>query len=156
MYHKQNSVSGAFKCGDIVKVTKMKSGHLKFVMTLDSKQVYLLVHRVVWFLEYGTQPLYIDHINQNPEYNKPSNLRESTNCQNLHNVGKPNVKCTSRYKGVSWNKNRKKWVSQIRYNYKKYYIGSFDDEVIAAKEYDKKAIELHGDFAVTNFKKENN
>lgn len=43
---------------------------------------------------------------------------------------------TSKYVGVSWDKNRKKWVVQCRVsNSKKVYLGRYDDEEVAAKVY---------------------
>ncbi len=41
-------------------------------------------------------------------------------------------------------KNKKKWISTINKNYKKYYLGSFINEVDAAIAYNNKAIELYG------------
>lgn len=42
---------------------------------------------------------------------------------------------TSKYTGVSWNKNRKKWLSQIMINSKIKFIGYFDDESKASSAY---------------------
>ncbi len=43
----------------------------------------------------------------------------------------------------------------IMVDYKKYNLGRFDDAVEAAKTYDKKAVELFGEFAFLNFPKKN-
>lgn len=58
----------------------------------------------------------------------------------------------SRYVGVTLDKRRKKcWVANIKYHGKKIWLGNFEKEVDAAKAYDKKAIELYGKWAKTNF-----
>ena len=59
---------------------------------------------------------------------------------------------TSGYKGVMWRKNRQKWISKINKNKNRYYLGHFDCPIEAAKAYDKKAIELYGEYANLNFK----
>jgi hypothetical protein len=38
-------------------------------------------------------------------------------------------------KGYSWDKRRNKWMSEIRFNYKKYYLGHFDNEDDARQAY---------------------
>jgi hypothetical protein len=45
----------------------------------------------------------------------------------------------SRHRGVSWNKSRKKWETQIYVDGKKKYIGTFADEDDAARAYDDAA-----------------
>ena len=99
-------------------------------------------------------PLVVDHINHNGLDNRKANLRPATHAQNRLN--RPYIKpkaSLSKYNGVSWRKNRKKWQVQIRFNGKNKTIGYFHNETKAAKAYDEAARLHHGDFAVTNFNK---
>ena len=57
---------------------------------------------------------------------------------------------TSEFRGVSWNSRKGKWVAEIKTDYEKTYLGSFADEIEAAKAYDKAALRLHNP-ANTNF-----
>jgi hypothetical protein len=91
-----------------------------------------------------------DHANCNSLDNCRSNLRIATPSQNLHNKPKRSVSCTSRYKGVYYDKVRKKWTPEIKCKGKKYYLGRYDSEAEAALAYNKKAIELLGQFAYLN------
>ena len=43
---------------------------------------------------------------------------------------------SSRYRGVGWHKAGKKWTVQIRVDGKSKHIGSFSDEIVAARAYD--------------------
>ena len=104
-------------------------------------------HRLAWYIAYGYLPQYIDHINRNPSDNRLSNLRECTVSQNLANV-KGHGK--NKYKGVSYYKRNKKYLSQIMCHYKRYYLGSFKTPEAAALAYNKKALELFGEFACLN------
>ena len=58
------------------------------------------------------------------------------------------VNSKSQYKGVM--PFRGKWRSRITLNGKTYHLGVFKDENDAAKAYNKKAIELFGDFVNLN------
>ncbi len=58
---------------------------------------------------------------------------------------------SSKYKGVSWDKGRKKWKVYIQLSGKLSTIGYYRKEIVAAKAYDQKAKELFGEFANTNF-----
>lgn len=93
----------------------------------------------------------VDHRNRNRLDNRRINLRHVNSSINRINSKIP---CTNKsgYRGVSWNRQIKKWTAQIYLNYKKIPIGSFDDKVKAAKAYDAKAIKVHGEFAQLNFK----
>ena len=57
---------------------------------------------------------------------------------------------TSRYKGVSKNKNN--WQAYIRINDRNIYLGTYKSEKIAAKIYDFMIIKKNGSNAKTNFK----
>lgn len=94
--------------------------------------------------------LMVDHIDQNPRNNLEYNLRVTTSSINTQNrkLMKNN---TSGFVGVHWNKFKNKWVAQI-FNRIEIYLGSFSNKIDAAKEYDKKAVELFGENATTNKK----
>ena len=92
-----------------------------------------------------------DHINLNCLDNRRCNLRIATNSQNNANKGKQKSAIYSEYKGVSWDKRRGKWYSQISKNNKCKFLGYFNDEVKAAKAYDIAAKRLYGEYAFLNF-----
>jgi hypothetical protein len=91
----------------------------------------------------------IDHINHDGLDNRRCNLRICTSSQNNRNQ-RPR-KASSQYKGVSWYKDYGKWEAYIQENGKQKRIGYFNDEVMAAKAYDQKAVELYREFACLNF-----
>ena len=62
---------------------------------------------------------------------------------------KPRTGCTSKYKGVRWQKHSKKFRAGIRHNGKIYDLGYFKDEIKAAKAYDKIAKKLFAEQNVT-------
>ena len=91
-----------------------------------------------------------DHRNSCGLDNRKQNLRVCTKAQNQHNQHLRQG-TTSQYKGVSWHKKSNLWITYIRCNGKGYYLGTYKNEVEAAKAYDKKAKELFGEFAHLNF-----
>jgi len=95
--------------------------------------------------------LFVDHINHHGYDNRKANLRTATHRQNSYNRINFRKHQSSKYKGVSFNRRKKKWIAQIRYNSKHKFIGYFDDETEAAKAYDKEAKKHQGEFAVLNF-----
>jgi hypothetical protein len=93
----------------------------------------------------------VDHINGNTLDCRKTNLRICNNSQNAQNRGKTKFN-TSGYKGVSYKKKNHRWYSQIMLNKHNYHLGYFDSPEDAAIAYDKKAVELFGEFANINFK----
>ena len=108
-----------------------------------------LTHRIIFLYHYSYLPKYIDHIDRNKLNNNIENLRPVTLSQNQWNK-KPRKNTSSIYKGVSWQKTANKWKSEIRINNKPQYLGLFINEIDAALAYNKKAIELFGEYAYLN------
>jgi len=100
-------------------------------VTINKKSY--LVHRIVYFMYYGYLPENdIDHINRNPSDNRISNLREVSRACNLKNIGNPCLN-TSSVKGISWHKNRNRWIVYIRHKKKKVHVGTFKNFINAVK-----------------------
>jgi len=107
-------------------------------------------HRIAWFLYHGVWPKdQIDHINNIRHDNRIVNLREATGFENQGNQ-KVRVGGSSKYKGVHWNKEAKKWHSQIQLKGKVSYLGHYDNEEEAALAYNKAALEYFGEYAKIN------
>ncbi len=94
-----------------------------------------------------TEP--VDHENGNGIDNRRANMRLGTSSQNGANR-RTVTPHSSRFKGVCWDKRRGMWRARIGYDGKKIGIGWFEDEVEAARAYNKKAVEKFGRFAALN------
>ena len=106
-----------------------------------------LMHRLIMNAPPGTV---VDHIDGNGLNNRRCNLRICTQKQNSRNSA-PSRHSSSRFKGVYYCKRTRKWIATIGYNGRTIHLGSFDDEIEAARAYDRKARELFGEFAYLNF-----
>lgn len=109
----------------------------------EGKQVYL--HRAIM----GFPDKSVDHVNQVKSDNRRVNLRLATTSQNRANITVRGDN-TSGFKGVSWHKITKKWRADITVNKKQSYIGSYKTKEEAAKAYNRKALEIFGEFAALN------
>ncbi len=114
---------------------------------VDGKQRSLLMHIAIMGKLPGKE---IDHLSGDGLNNQRHNLRHCTHTENMNNQG-PRARNFSGYKGVSWDKESKKWRVQIAVGSKKFLLGHFTCLIKAAKVYDKKAKELHGEFVWLNF-----
>lgn len=92
----------------------------------------------------------VDHKDRDGLNNQDDNLRVATHAQNQHNR-RLNKNNTSGFKGVFWDKRRKKYRAHIRVDGKKIWLGDFTDPTEAAKVRDGAAKQYHGIFATTNF-----
>ena len=95
-----------------------------------------------------------DHINGNGLDNRKENLRFCTHRQNLQARRKMRKDASSKYKGVSWHRQNKKWIAGISHSDGiEKHLGCFESELDAAKAYDVAALEMFGKFATLNFPK---
>ena len=92
----------------------------------------------------------VDHVDRNGLNNRRNNIRLVTSLENrCHSVGQKGSR--SAYKGVTWNKQSRKWQSGIMLHGQSRHLGLFNDELDAAEAYDEAAIELFGEYALLNF-----
>ena len=124
-------------------VSEFKIGRAK------TKKMYL--HRAIMRAPKGKL---VDHKNGDGLDNRRANLRLATRSQNMMNRAKTKSKTSSRYIGVSFDKDCKRWRAAIRVHYKQRWLGSFKNEIDAAKAYDIAAIKYHKEFASLNFPRE--
>jgi len=108
------------------------------------------MHRVIMDCPEG---MYIDHINHNGLDNRKENLRICTNQENCRNRIKHAPTTLGMIKGVSISKciKSKPFRAHIKHNYKNIDIGFFANLDDAARAYDKKALELFGQYAQLNY-----
>jgi hypothetical protein len=97
------------------------------------------LHRIVMNCPKG---LYVDHIggDDTTNDNRKSNLRITTNSQNLMNRGLQKNN-TSGVTGVSWNKLGNKWEAYIKINKKIIHLGRYaekEDAINARKKAERK------------------
>lgn len=91
------------------------------------------MHKEILEVPEGVQ---VDHINGNSLDNRKVNLRPASVQQNAFNRKKPNVVCTSKYKGVFRRKNKKTWTARIKYNDRHVELGGgYPTEEYAAAAY---------------------
>lgn len=118
------------------------------VVSVERPAIYM--HRLIMDFPKNYQ---VDHINGNSLDNRKENLRICSIAENTKNREKYSTN-SSGYKGVYFSKKNKKWISNIHFNYKTYYLGSFADKNEAAKAYNDAAIKYFGEFANLNIIKE--
>lgn len=125
-----------------------KCGYAVRVARINGKPISILMHRDIMKPGSGE---HIDHIDHNRLNNQDENLRLCTTAENGYNQ-RIRTGGTSKYKGVYWSRDNKKWCAEIRVNYQKNHLGYFRDELDAALAYDQAARIHFGEFAHTNFK----
>lgn len=128
-------------------VSTMGSGRLKQTIAL---------HRLV--MHAGPGEL-IDHRNGDTLDCRKENLRRSDKAGNAHNMRRSKNQKKGRFKGVFAAATvSERWRAQIGITEKgklrQLYLGCFSTQEEAARAYDKKALELFGEFAALNFEQE--
>jgi len=120
----------------ILKPGKNSNGYLVCILYKYGKRKAFDVHQLaaIAFLDHvpNGKILVVNHKNFNRTDNRVENLEIVTMRENGN---KKHLKSTSEFTGVSWNKQAKKWHSQIAINGGKKYLGLFANEIDAANAY---------------------
>ncbi|MBN1787001.1 MAG: hypothetical protein JW806_01250 [Sedimentisphaerales bacterium] len=111
------------------------------------KRTFVLMHR---FIMNAPPNCFVDHKDGTGLNNTKQNLRLATPLQNNRNCKKQLKKTTSKYKGVCYDKQRKKFRADIKLPGKRKFLGHFLNEIDAARAYDAAAKKYYGSFARPN------
>lgn len=114
---------------------------------IAGKQKGLKMHRLILGLD--DPEIFVDHIDTNGLNNQRHNLRLATSSQSACNRTR-RISNISKYKGVTWRKDNKKWRVYVGKSGVQKRFGQFDNEKDAAAEYNKQALIIHGEFAHLN------
>ena len=146
----------------VLKPAVLKKGYLMVCLSRKTKKKSKSVHRIVAeaFIPNPENKETVNHKDLDKTNNHVSNLEWLTNEENIkHSIDNGMYKVReirkrnrrkkgkgayfSDYYGVSFDKVRNKWFSQIEVNGKKVFLGFFDDESDAAQAYINKATEVN-------------
>lgn len=128
------------------------TGYMKTILTKGGVGKTIRIHQLVAmsFLNHmpdKTKKMVVDHVDNNKLNNNLDNLQIITFREN---ASKDTVarnseggKKTSKYTGVTWNKQKYKFSSRINYGGKKLFLGYFDCEEKAAEAYQNKLKEIN-------------
>lgn len=123
--------------GVIIKPYKEKTGYYSVGLHKNGKSKTENVHKIVADAFLGVnkyRSIVIDHVDENKLNNKVSNLQL---VPNRYNVNKGVKKSSSRYPGVCWHKQNRKWRSRAWINKERVHLGDFETELGAYKAYQK-------------------
>lgn len=126
------------------------SGKPRWYAVTDIAKVKTYMHRFIMRAEVGS---IVDHIDNDKMNNRRINLRicPRGHSDNGANRIKQIAPSSSSFKGVSWQRQARKWFARITFEGRTISLGLHESEAGAARAYDAMARELFGAFARTNF-----
>lgn len=105
--------------------------------------------RIIWmhrFIMSAPEGIEVDHVNLVTLDNRKCNLRLCTRFQNARNQTLSSAN-TSGFKGVRFDKNRRKWRAEIYIHCERLFLGNFETRDAAVATYRQAALKYHGTFA---------
>ncbi|HVM91349.1 MAG TPA: HNH endonuclease [Terriglobales bacterium] len=134
-------------CAKEGMVAGSRAGKQYIRIRVDGKGYY--AHRLAVLYMTGEMPprsIDVDHIDLNGQNNRWLNLRcvpHALNLQNQREKGANRKNPSSRLLGVSWKKEKGKWVAVITVSGRQKHLGYFDDEHLAHTAYVTAKRSLH-------------
>ena len=134
------------KNNQIKNVNESNRGYLIVDLYKNNIRKHFSIHQLVGihFLPNWNNYKEIDHKNRNKLDNRVINLRWCSRSENLRNTSKTEG-CSSKYKGVYFNKSRYKWIAEFRckelFGRKKKFLGRFNTEEEAYNAWKKFVLE---------------
>lgn len=125
---------------DVEKIKQYKWCYSIGYVGCDELKIRL--HR---FIMNSDKDAVVDHINGNKLDNRKCNLRICSQQQNTMNTCMHSNN-TSGYKGVTWDKNRNKWIAQITVNYKNIHLGRYENIEDAIKARKEAEVKYFGEY----------
>lgn len=125
----------------ILYVWESDRGYIKVQLWKNSSRKNYRIHQLVAmaFLNHDLESiLEVDHKDDNKLNNHVDNLQLLTRRQNM--TKRPMGK--SKYVGVQWRPDRKKWRARISINGKRKWLGCFESEIDAHEAYQNKLKEI--------------
>ena len=119
----------------------VKNSHGRIVITVydkHNKSYTLKRSHIIYYFHHKNMPewgMVIDHWDKVRDNDVVTNLHSKTLSENRDNTDKREG-CSSKYKGVSYNKKTGKWRAQVGFLQKNYHCGRYKDEKQAAMAYD--------------------
>lgn len=138
-----------FYKGNVLSLAIASNGYLSVGLTNNRIRTTYFIHHLVadYFLEEQRNgwKRVVNHKNFIKTDNRVGNLEITTQRKNTN---RKHCNSSSKYTGVSWQKNAKKWSCQMHINGKTKYLGLFECEIKASEAYQKKLKEILTDKTV--------
>lgn len=132
----RNGKCSFIRKGRLINGSLNSFGYKTVSLRLNNNLKSFLVHQLVAIAFLNHKPdgykIVVDHINCIKTDNRLENLQLISNREN---ISKDRKNGSSKYTGVSWNKQRNKWRSNIQINGKNKHLGYFNCETAAFLAY---------------------
>jgi hypothetical protein len=121
--------------GKILKQTKNRLGYHVLTLFKAGERNFKIVHRLVAesFIANERNLKEVNHKDFNKSNNSVENLEWCSRLDNMAHFYN-SKQTTSNYKGVSYQKERNKWISYVDINKKRTILGRFNTEIEAHKK----------------------
>lgn len=121
-------------------------GYHRITLHKDGELKTFQIHLLVWD-HFGNSPrngfiLQVDHADNDKNNCGIDNLQLLTSRENIVKYQKMRDNITSKYIGVSWHKQCKKWQAEICIDSKSIHLGTYNKEIEASNAYQNKLAEI--------------